>query len=111
MATLSFLLVLLIIVNVVLLLSLVVHQRSRASQADGFKSLVYRTEGLEQALTQRFSAATADLASRLEQTKGDLRQQVSDRLGEGFTGVRQAVDRQMTAGRQEQAERLLDGAA
>jgi len=85
-----------------------VHQRSRASQADGFKSLVDRTGGLEQALTQQFSAARADLASRLEQTKGDLRQQVSDRLSEGFSGVRQAVDRQMTAGRQEQAERLLE---
>jgi DNA recombination protein RmuC len=86
----------------------VVHQRSRTSQADGFKSLVDRTGGLEQALTQQFSAARADLASRLEQTKGDLRQQVSDRLSEGFTGVRQAVDRQMAAGRQEQADRLLE---
>lgn len=108
MASLSFLLVLLIVLNVVLLLWLVVHQRSGTSQAAGFKSLVDRTGGLEQALTQQFSAATADLASRLEQTKGDLRQQVSDRLSEGFIGVRQAVDRQMAAGRQEQAERLLE---
>jgi DNA recombination protein RmuC len=107
-ASLPLLLGLLIFLNVVLLLWLVVNQRSGASQAAGFKSLVDRTEGLHQSLTQQFSAATADLASRLEQTKGDLRQQVSDRLSEGFTGVRQAVDRQMAAGRQEQAERLLE---
>jgi DNA recombination protein RmuC len=93
--------------NVVLLLWLVLHQGS-ASQADGFKSLAERTDGLQHALTQQFSSASADMASRLEQTKGDLRQQVSDRLSEGFTGVRQAVDRQMAAGRQEQAERLLE---
>jgi DNA recombination protein RmuC len=107
-ASLPFLLGLLIFFNVVLLLWLVVNQRSGGSQAAGFKSLVDRAEGLQQSLTQQFSAATADLASRLEQTKGDLRQQVSDRLSEGFTGVRQALDRQMAAGRQEQAERLLE---
>lgn len=108
MASLPFLLGLLIVLNVVLLLWLVVHQRSGSSQATGMKSLVDRSEGLQQSLTQQFSAATADIASRLEQTKGDLRQQVSDRLTEGFTGVRQAIDRQMTAGRQEQAERLVE---
>jgi len=97
---------LIIVLNLVLLLWLVVHQWTRQLQVLGFKDLTQRTEGLQQALTQQFSAATADLASRLEQTKGDLRQQVADRLGEGFTGIRQAVENQMKAGRQEQAERL-----
>ena len=46
------------------------------------------------------------MASRLEQTKGDLRQQVTDRLGDGFSLMRSAVEEQMKAGRQEQAERL-----
>src|SRR5438309_1324944 len=61
---------------------------------------------LQQVLTQQFSAATADMASRLEQTKGDLRQEVSDRLNGGFGEIRAAVENQMTAGRREQAERL-----
>jgi DNA recombination protein RmuC len=46
------------------------------------------------------------MASRLEQTKGDLRQQVADRLGDGFSGVRATVEEQMKAGRREQSERL-----
>ena len=106
MASLPLMLWLIIVLNLVLLLWLVVHQWTRQSQVPGLKDLTQRTEGLQQALTQQFSAATADLASRLEQTKGDLRQQVADRLGEGFTGIRQAVENQMKAGRQEQAERL-----
>ena len=65
-----------------------------------------RSQGLQQALGQQFSSATAELASRLEQTKGDLRQAVSDRLNGGFGEIRHAVENQMTAGRREQAERL-----
>ncbi len=106
MSSLPLLVGLLLAVNVVLLVWLVVYQRSGSSQAAGIKSLVDRSEGLQQTLTQQFSAATADMATRLEQTKGDLRQQVSDRLAEGFTGIRQAVENQLAAGRREQAERL-----
>jgi DNA recombination protein RmuC len=82
------------------------YQRSGGSQAAGIKSLAERSEGLQQTLTQQFSAATADMATRLEQTKGDLRQQVSDRLADGFSEIRHAVENQMAAGRREQAERL-----
>ena len=63
---------------------------------------------MQEALTRQFAAATADMASRLEQTKGDLRQQVADRLGDGFSGVRATVEEQMKAGRREQSERLLE---
>jgi DNA recombination protein RmuC len=52
--------------------------------------------------------SAADLAARLEQTKGDLRQQVSDRLSEGFSGIRSAVEEQLNHGRREQAERLAE---
>jgi len=69
---------------------------------------VDRSEALQKALTEQFSSAAADMASRLERTKGDLRQQASDRLGEGFTQVRSAVEEQMKAGRQEQSERLAE---
>ena len=94
--------------NVILLLWLLRNQRPRPSQTDGIERVIERSDGLQQALTQQFSSATADLAGRLEQTKGDLRQQVSDRLGEGFTEIRCAVEEQMKAGRQEQAERLSE---
>jgi DNA anti-recombination protein RmuC len=106
LSSLPLLVGLLLAVNVVLLLWVVVYQRSGNTQAAGIKSLVERSEGLQQVLTQQFSAATADMATRLEQTKGDLRQQVSDRLADGFTGIRQAVEGQLAAGRREQSERL-----
>jgi DNA recombination protein RmuC len=88
------------------MLWLLLYQRSRPSQVAGIKELVDRSESLQQALTQQFSAATADMASRLEQTKGDLRQQVADRLSDGFSGIRGTVEEQMKAGRREQSERL-----
>ncbi len=106
MASLPFLLGLLMGIGLVLLLGLLLYQRSGSSQAAVNKRLVEQSEGLQKALTQQFAAATADMAFRLEQTKGDLRQQVSDRLGDGFSGVRATVEDQMKAGRREQAERL-----
>jgi DNA recombination protein RmuC len=108
LATLPLLLGLALAVDLVLLLWLVLYQRSGSSQDTGIKELVGQTKGLQQTLTQQFSAATADMAFRLERTKGDLRQQVADRLGEGFTGIRTALDEQMKAGRREQSERLAE---
>ena len=106
MAILPLLLGLLLAVNVVLLLWLVLYQRSGSSQATVIKRLADQASGLHEALTRQLSTATVDMASRLEQTKGDLRQQVADRLGDGFSGVRATVEEQMKAGRREQAERL-----
>jgi DNA recombination protein RmuC len=93
-------------VNVVLLLWLVLYERSGSSQATVIKRLADQASGLHEALARQLSTATADMASRLEQTKGDLRQQVADRLGDGFSGVRATVEEQMKAGRREQAEGL-----
>jgi DNA recombination protein RmuC len=67
-----------------------------------------RIESQGEALSGQFAASTADMAMRLEQTKGDLRQQVSDRLSEGFAGIRSGVEEQMKAGRREQSERLAE---
>jgi DNA recombination protein RmuC len=106
LAILPLLLGLLLAVNVVLLLWLVLYQRSESSQVAVIKRLADQASGLHEALTRQLSTATADMASRLEQTKGDLRQQVADRLGDGFSGVRETVEEQMQAGRREQAERL-----
>jgi DNA recombination protein RmuC len=74
-----------------------------SAQADALTKLASEAESLHQNLSKQFTSATADMATRLEQTKGDLRQQVSDRLGDGFTGIRSAVEEQMKAGRQEQS--------
>ncbi len=108
MAFLPLLLGLLLVVNAVLLLWLVLYQRSSSSQTAVIKRLADQASGLQENLTRQFANATADMASRLEQTKGDLRQQVADRLGDGFSGVRATVEEQMKAGRKEQSERLLE---
>ena len=44
------------------------------------------------------------MASRLESTKGDLRQEVTDRLSQGFTEIRTTVEGQLAGGRQEQTQ-------
>ncbi len=106
MATLPLLLALLLVATLALLLWRLLYQRSGPSQASVIKELVEQSKGMQHALTQQFSTATADMACRLEQTKGDLRQQFADRLGDGFAGIRGTVEEQMKAGRREQAERL-----
>ena len=65
-------------------------------------------EGLNTSLAQKFSAATADMASRLEQTKGDLRQQVTDRIQQGFSEIRSSLEQQLASGREEQTRRLAE---
>jgi DNA recombination protein RmuC len=57
-------------------------------------------------LRKEFTAATADMAGRLERVKGDLRQETSDRLGKGFRDLSESVERQLAVGRAEQAETL-----
>ena len=108
MATLALLLGLALAANVVLMLWLLLYRRSGSLQVAGMKDVTEQSVRLQQALTQQLSTATADMASRLERTKGDLRQQVADRLSEGFTGIRSALDEQMKAGRREQSERLAE---
>jgi DNA recombination protein RmuC len=106
LAVLSLLLGLVLVLNLVLLiLTLLVLRRGSGitTQAEVFKQLTSQSEALYQNLSQQFASATADMATRLEQTKGDIRQQVTDRLGDGFSLIRNAVDEQMKAGRQEQS--------
>src|ERR1700678_4070490 len=61
---------------------------------------------MRQNLSAQFASATADTAMRLEQTKGAIGIQVADRLGDGFSAIRSAVEEQMKAGRSEQSEGL-----
>ncbi|HWZ83836.1 MAG TPA: DNA recombination protein RmuC [Terriglobales bacterium] len=87
--------------------SLVLLRRSSAAvQVDVTTEVTSQIESLDTSLGQKFSAATADMASRLEQTKGDLRQQVTDRIQQGFSEIRVGVEQQLAAGREEQTRRL-----
>jgi len=100
---------LLVVLNLVLLILVIrLSQRtgSGSSQTQELTRLAAQAEAFHQALSQRFSSATADMATRLEQTKGDLRQQVTDRLAEGFSSVHNAVEEQLQTARQEQAAGL-----
>lgn len=108
MGILPVILVLVVVSNIALLVWSFLTQRNASSQAAELKKLVDNSTSLQQTLTQQFSLATADMASRLEQTRGDMRQQVADRLADGFLNLRTMLDAQMKAGRQEQAERLAE---
>lgn len=88
--------------------ALVLRRLSAASQVDVKAEVAAQIESLNSSLGQKFSAATADMASRLEQTKGDLRQQVADRIQHGFSEIRSSVEQQLTAGREEQTRRLTE---
>ena len=96
--------------NVVLLIVLVGFQKklTRSLNDDGISKLAAGAENLQRTLSNQFSSATADMAQRLEQTKGDLRQQVADRLLAGFSEIRTTVECQLQAGRNEQSERLAE---
>ena len=89
--------------------SAVLWRRAKlASQVDVKAELAGALESLSTTLGQKISISTADMASRLEQTKGDLRQQVTDRLQQGFSEIRSSVEQQLAAGREEQTRRLLE---
>ncbi len=89
--------------------SLVLLRRSSAAaQVDVKAEVTGQIESLNSSLGQKFSAATADMASRLEQTKGDLRQQVTDRIQQGFSEIRGSLEQQLASGREEQTRRLAE---
>jgi hypothetical protein len=77
---------------------------SAAAQVDVKAEVASLLESLGTSLGQKFSSATADMASRLEQTKGDLRQQVTDRIQHGFSEIRSSVEQQLAAGRRTKPE-------
>jgi DNA recombination protein RmuC len=95
----------LIILSLVLLLQ---KNFNHSKQLDAIKRLSDEAQALKQSLSSQFATSTADMAQRLEQTKGDLRQQVTDRLGDGFSTIRSTVEQQLQTGRQEQAQGLGD---
>src|SRR3989475_3408807 len=104
----TLLLVVVLVFNVVLLVLVagVFRRIPGSSQAAEIMELAKQSASLRESLSQRFNVATADMAMRLESTKGDLRQEVTDRLTQGFTGIRNSVEAQLTGGRREQTEDL-----
>jgi len=89
--------------------ALVLRRVSASAQVDVKAEVAGALERLDTTLGQKFSAATADMATRLEQTKGDLRQQVADRIQQGFSEIRSTVEQQLASGREEQNRSLADG--
>jgi DNA recombination protein RmuC len=61
---------------------------------------------LRESLSHQFTSVSGEMAARLESTKGDLRQEVTDRLTQGFTEIRTAVEDQLAGGRREQTQDL-----
>ncbi len=91
------------LVLLILVISLLRRGFGSSPQLEALKELANQAEALHQNLSAQFASATADTAMRLEQTKGALGLQVADRLGDGFSAIRSAVEEQMKAGRQEQS--------
>src|ERR1700689_863117 len=82
---------------------------SASAQVDIKTEVADQLERFNTTLGQKISISTADMASRLEQTKGDLRQQVTDRIQQGFSEIRSSVEQQLAAGRDEQKRSLSEG--
>jgi DNA recombination protein RmuC len=97
-------------VNVVLLILLwaVFRRISGSSQTAEITDLAEKTAMLYQSLGQKFNDATVDMATRLESTKGDLREGVTSRLTQGFNEIRNSVETQLKGGRQEQTHDLRE---
>src|ERR1700731_541001 len=89
--------------------TLLLRRVSSSSQVDVKTEVAAQLERFNSVLGQQISISTADMASRLEQTKGDLRQQVTDRIQQGFSEIRSSVEQQLAAGRDEQNRSLSDG--
>jgi DNA recombination protein RmuC len=94
------------VVLLILAVSLFQKRFGTSSQLQALQELGSQAETLKQILCAQFASATADTAMRLEQTKGAIGLQVADRLGDGFSAIRTAVDEQMKIGRQEQSGQL-----
>jgi DNA recombination protein RmuC len=100
----------LLVVNVVLLvlLAAIFRRTTGSSQTAEITDLARQTALLHESLSQKFNDATVDMATRLESTKGDLRQGVTDRLTQGFNEIRNSVEAQLTGGRREQTQDLRE---
>jgi DNA recombination protein RmuC len=101
------LLILVFNVAVLVLLAMILRRDVRAADpAAAVAKIGSDMLSLERGLSQSFAKATADIAQRLEQTKGDLRQEVTDRLTTGFKEIHTSLEVHLVTGRREQTEAL-----
>jgi DNA recombination protein RmuC len=70
---------------------------------NSFNKIGDRLDAIAREMDSKFTRATADMAARLSETKGELRQATADRISQEFLGLRNEVERQLKAGREEQA--------
>ena len=81
----------------------------RPPQVDVKAEVAAALERLDLTLGQKISLSTAEMAKLLEHTRGDLRQELTDRIQQGFSGIRVSVEQQLKDGREEQNRSLTDG--
>lgn len=63
---------------------------------------------LENSLSTEFQKANVDIAARVEKMRGDLLKDLSEQMQQGLSSLREAVERQLADGRNEQALRLVE---
>jgi DNA recombination protein RmuC len=73
---------------------------------DSFGQLADRLDSIARGLDEKLTQTRTDLAGRLEQAQGALNLSTADRLSEGFLNLNTALERHLSAGRQEQANSL-----
>jgi DNA recombination protein RmuC len=101
------LLVTLVLLNLGLLGGLIALLRKAfqpSVNVETLAQLAAQLNKIDLSISQGLRSVTTEMAGRLESTKGDLRQQVSDRLAEGFQGICKSVDGQLADGRREQTQ-------
>ena len=79
-----------------------------ASSRSGATDLSKPLNDLERTLSDEFQKANVDMATRVEKMKGDLFSGLSGQMQQGLNGVRDTVEKQLTEGRNEQAQRLVE---
>jgi DNA recombination protein RmuC len=103
----TMLLVTLVVLNLGLLGGLIALLRKAfqpSVNSETLAQLAAQLNKIDLSISQGLRSVTTEMAGRLESTKGDLRQQVSDRLAEGFQGICKSVDGQLADGRREQTQ-------
>ena len=73
---------------------------------DAFAQLADRLDSIARGLDEKLTQTRTDLAGRLQQAQGDLNLATADRLSAGFLNLNAALERHLSAGRQEQANSL-----
>ena len=81
----------------------------RSATGEAAAAMGERIESMRIALEARLTSLATDMAQRLEQVKGELRQETADRLNRAFQEVLTCLERQLSTGRDEQRQALSQG--